>query len=304
MATREILEANKLLACRAIEEIWNQQKLGAVEEIYAPDYTYHGPTGDYDHNGRKQFITTYLRAFPDIHFTIDDTIAERDKVAIRWTATATHRGEIMGISPTGAYGTTTGITVVRIASGKIAEERVDWDVLAMLQNMGAIPSDREGYTWGEPTKVTGATGTPEENKAIVMRYNGIWNRRESLDALGDVMSEEVINHDPVLYPGTDFERHRKVILMYLNAFPDLHAPIDELIAEGDKVVGYGVATGTQRGELMGVPPTGRKVSWTYTAIFRIADGRIVETWWSYDVLGLMRQLGVLPSSAGSPSSQV
>jgi steroid delta-isomerase-like uncharacterized protein len=79
-------------------------------------------------------------AFPDTRMTIEDEIAEGDKVVIRWTIRGTHKGEYMGIAPTGKEVTVTGISVYRIERGKIVEDWSNNDMLGMLQQLGAIPS--------------------------------------------------------------------------------------------------------------------------------------------------------------------
>jgi len=109
------------------------------------------------------------------------------------------------------------------------------------------------------------------------------------------MTTDVIHHDPVLYPGElDLETHKQVMSMYFTALPDFHGTLNDIIAEGDKVVTRWTATGTHQGELMGVPPTGKQVVFTGMTVLRLADGKIVEAWWSYDALGLMQQLGAIP----------
>jgi steroid delta-isomerase-like uncharacterized protein len=83
------------------------------------------------------------------------------------------------------------------------------------------------------------------------------------------------------------------------AFPDLNRPVDDLIAEGDKVVARWRAEGTHTGSFQGVPPTGRRASITGITIFRLRDGKIVEEWGESDMLGLLQQVGALPGPAGT-----
>ena len=85
--------------------------------------------------------------------------------------------------------------------------------------------------------------------------------------------------------------------MYLAAFPNLHFTFEDLIAEGDKVVVRETMSGTQQGELMGIPPTGKQFSVTGIEIYRFEGGKIVEHWLESDMLGLLQQLGALPSPA-------
>lgn len=83
--------------------------------------------------------------------------------------------------------------------------------------------------------------------------------------------------------------------MFRTAFPDLYGTIEDLIAEGDKVVTRITYRGTHQGEFMGIPPTGRPVTMTFTGINRIAGGKIAEGWVNFDALGMMQQLGVIPT---------
>ena len=88
--------------------------------------------------------TMYRTAFPDLHFTVEDQIAEGDMVANRVTARGTHQGEFMGIAPTGKQVTVTGITIDRIAGDKLEESWASWDFLGLMQQLGAIPEPGEG----------------------------------------------------------------------------------------------------------------------------------------------------------------
>ena len=292
MTTAAQEEANKAMVSRFVEEGLTQANPEAFDEFVAPDFV-HYTGGKVDVEGIeafKEFITMLHTAF-DLKFPGEDIFAEGDKVVVRTTYSGTHQGEFHGIAPTGKDVVFTGICIFRIADGKIAEIWTEYDVLGLMQQLGVMPTTREGYTWGEPSEVTGAPGTPEENKAIVMRYaEEVWNQK-NLDVLDELMNTNVINHDPVLYPGpTDLESHKQVIAMYFAAFPDLHITVDDMIAERDKVVVRCTAAGTHQGELMGMPATGNQVTWTDTTVFRFADGKIVEAWWAYDVLGLMQQI--------------
>src|SRR3981081_2870566 len=136
-------EQNKALARRAIEEIWNQGKLAVIDELVASNGTYHDPdvagcefTGP---EGVKQLVQSYRGAFPDVRLTINDQIAEGDKVVTRWTATGTHNGELMGIQPTHKHATVTGVDIGRFEGGKVVESWANYDMLGMLQQLGVVP---------------------------------------------------------------------------------------------------------------------------------------------------------------------
>jgi steroid delta-isomerase-like uncharacterized protein len=84
--------------------------------------------------------------------------------------------------------------------------------------------------------------------------------------------------------------------MYRSAFPEVHIEIEDQIAEGDKVASRWVARGTHEGDLMGLPPSGKQVTVVGMTIDRVAEGKVAETWDSYDALGMMQQIGAIPST--------
>jgi len=135
------VEENKSLSRRFLEEVWNKGNLALVDELLATDHVYRGPSGK-DVHGReeyKQRVSEIRSAFPDIHITIDDVIAEGDKIAYRWTATATHKGEFRGIQPTGKKMTIWGIFFEHIVDGKFVESWERYDTLGLMRQLGVIP---------------------------------------------------------------------------------------------------------------------------------------------------------------------
>jgi steroid delta-isomerase-like uncharacterized protein len=134
--------ANKAISRRADEELFNRGNLDVADELFAPDFVYHDPAGEELRGPEsvKGYATMLRAAFPDLHQTIEDQVAEGDRVAYRWTARGTHEGELMGIAPTGNRVTFTGIAVARLADGKIEEIWENYDALGLMQQLGAIPS--------------------------------------------------------------------------------------------------------------------------------------------------------------------
>jgi steroid delta-isomerase-like uncharacterized protein len=134
-------QRNKDVSRRLIEEVFNQGKLELLDELAAQDSVGHDaamPEPTTGPEGMKRLIGNYRTAFPDIRFTIEDQVAEGDRVATRWTARGTHEGDLWGISPTGRQSTVTGITIDRIEGGKIAEAWTNWDALGLMQQLGVI----------------------------------------------------------------------------------------------------------------------------------------------------------------------
>jgi steroid delta-isomerase-like uncharacterized protein len=137
------IEENKALVRHAYEETnkGKEATMAALEELYAPAYVYHGPGvfGDMDRAAMKQMMAAFFTAFPDMHVTVEDLIAEGDKVVSRYTFRGTHQGEIMGVPTTGKVVTLTGIIISRVAGGKVVEDWESVDMLGFLQQLGAIP---------------------------------------------------------------------------------------------------------------------------------------------------------------------
>ena len=132
---------NKALVRRYIEEVLNKGNAPLNDELIASGFIGHDPTGTdiRGPEGVKQRNAMYRSAFPDLQYTVEEVIAENDTVVWRWTAHATHMGEIMGIAPTRKQATTTGTMTCHIANGKLQEAWINWDALGLLQQLGVVP---------------------------------------------------------------------------------------------------------------------------------------------------------------------
>ncbi len=135
----------------------------------------------------------------------------------------------------------------------------------------------------------------EENKALVRRFYEEVVSKKNLATIDDFIDPNQVDH--FAPPGTPrgIEGARQLIGMLLTAFPDLQSTVEDMIAEGDKVAARLTVRGTHQGEFMSIPPTSKHVAITAIDIFRIAGGKIVERWGEGDMLGLMQQLGVIPT---------
>jgi predicted ester cyclase len=123
-------EENKALVRREQEELWNHTgNLDAAQELFVPDHV----------EAAKREAADFRQGFPDVVSTIEDLIAEGDKVVARWRARATHLGEYLGIAPTGKEVEFTGISVYRIEAGRIAESWNEEDELGLMRQIGAVP---------------------------------------------------------------------------------------------------------------------------------------------------------------------
>jgi predicted ester cyclase len=132
-------EANMALVRRVIEELFTKHNVALIEEFF-PDCVYRAPAvGELRGEAYRQFLGAVLAAFPDGRWTVEDQVAEGDKVVTRWSFTGIHRGNLMGIAPTGNLVTNSGVMIDRIVGGKIVEEWEEYDALGMMQQLGAVP---------------------------------------------------------------------------------------------------------------------------------------------------------------------
>ena len=133
-------EANKTIFRRYFEDVLNAGNLDLIDDLIALDYVSHYPTG-YDFGGGpddvKQIVTTVRTGFPNVHFTVEDVLAESDRVVGRWTFRGTHQGDFMGIPASGNDVSVMGIVIHRIVDGKIAEAWFVWDALGLMHQIGA-----------------------------------------------------------------------------------------------------------------------------------------------------------------------
>lgn len=133
----------------------------------------------------------------------------------------------------------------------------------------------------------------EENKAFVRAFIDALFSKGDLGAVDDYLAEDFVNHDPPFGVSADREGMRGAGAMFREVFPDWHSDVHLLVGEDDIVVELFTASGTHRGEIMGVAPTGHTITLPGINIFRIQDGRIVERWGRLDDLGFLRQLGLV-----------
>jgi predicted ester cyclase len=186
----------------------------------------------YGPEGIKRYVSVYRVALPDLEVTVEDQLAEGDKIVTRWTTRGTHSGEFLGLAPTRQEIAVSGIEFDRVVSGRIDEAWVGY------------------HPFAEPTLDLGL-----------------------VDRGSAVMAE---------------------------AFPDLRMTEADSVREDDKVAFRWLLSGTHLGRFMGVVATGRRVEAMGIDIVRVADGEIAEHWGEYDVIGLLRQIGVITHLGNKP----
>jgi len=136
---------SKMITRRLFEEMESQGNLDVADDIFANDFVNHTPFGEmHGPEGAKQFVSKLRTAFPDLQVTVEDQIAEGDKVATHWTARGTHKAKFQNIPPTGKQIEIRGIVISQIANGKIVEQWGNPDVLGLMQQLGTIPAPEPG----------------------------------------------------------------------------------------------------------------------------------------------------------------
>lgn len=139
------VEENTRVAAR-FAEVWGQGSLALIDELASPDLAVSYPVLPQTVHGREPFkdVIRGVRAgLPDVELDIHETIAQGDKVAVRWTMRGTHQGTFAGVPPSGQRVALNGITIYRLADGKVVEERGEEDALGLLRQLGAVTTPQE-----------------------------------------------------------------------------------------------------------------------------------------------------------------
>ncbi len=270
-----------------VEEVINKGNISVIPELYSADYIDHSappgaPTNVSVFESIAAIPGMFRGAFPDVHFIIEDMTEEGDWVATRVTGTGTHLNKpFMGLIPTGRRCTWSSLGFFRIKEGKIAEHYGQPDLNGLREQLTAVP---------EP-------GSIDENRAIVARYVYATNM-QNLDDFDKYVDPNFVDHDPIPGQKPGIVGLKEAYTFFSSAMPDSWYTFEDLIAENDMVVGRGVIKGTHTGSFMGIPPTGKTISWTGTRLFRVKNGKVSEGWINFDFVSIMQQMGVIPTNAG------
>jgi len=140
-----MLDDNKAIARRVYEECWNRGKLDTITEIFSNDCRFHDPVFPSMSPGAeslRRHIQMCRTAFPDLNFSIDDLIAEKEEVVVHWTAKGTQQGQFLGVAPTNRKASVTGTSIYRFKNKKIEEQWADWNLLTLLEQLGAATAPK------------------------------------------------------------------------------------------------------------------------------------------------------------------
>lgn len=318
-------DQNDTIQHRWFKEVWDKGRAEAIDEMMSPDAIGHGLVDESGNEIRgaeafKSFYKSFRGAFPDIRVIVEDTVSEGDKIVARCTVRATHTGEGIGLAPTNQPVDITGLCMVRVEGGRIAESWNEFDFMKLYRQIGALPGvempkdsslpeeykSRDGKLTDELFDSASALhptepeyekeNTPEENKAMMHRwFEEVWNQGRE-DAVAEMFAPDGIAYglagsgdEPVRGPA-GFKAHYRSVRA---ALPDITITVEDTVADGDKIAARCVVRGTHTGEGLGVAATNKPVEITGLLISRIKGGKTVECWNSFDLLGLYRQMGAL-----------
>ncbi|MCC6458814.1 MAG: ester cyclase [Caldilineaceae bacterium] len=280
------IEQNKAVIDRLNIEVMNRKNTDAVDTIFSPDVVFY-QSGRPVIQGReafRQWLSDSDRStWGNWQVDIGETVAEGDLVVVRWTIRGTHVGEWRGVAPTGKPITLTGMNMYRVVGGKVT---TSWGEENWLEVMDQIRATGE------------RTMSLEEKKAVVYRLNAeIWNQKNA-DAVDEIFAPDVVIYRSGRPVVQGSETLRQWVANYArNTWGDSQATIEEMVAEGDLVITRWIVRGTHAGEWRGIAPTGKPVAISGITIHRVVGGKIAEAWAEEDWLGVMQQIGALPTPA-------
>ena len=272
------LDANQSVIMKYVD-VWNKGDMALADEVLAANVARVGPDVRFSPSGIanvKAYITEARETYRDLKVTINRLESDADRVIMSWTLRGTYAGREFP-EAAGARVRTIGTSIYRFVGGKIAEERISWDVLGLYRQLGVDP----------PQDRTRA------NIALFRRFMHELYERGNLDAAYEIVAEDHVFHVPA---GSAFvhgrDAVRKRVAMLRVAFPDLRFSIDEIFATGDMVAAHWTFSGTHRGDFLGIAPTGKRVSIEGLSMARVEDGQLAESWGSWDTGEFLKQVGV------------
>ena len=286
----------------------NKGNLEIFAELFSPDFVSYGGAGFADLHGAAAFKDLYLQfldGLPDLRFDPTFMVAENDLVFVRGTLQGTHRGDFMGVAPTGRRLIWTGTAVFQFGPDGLCRARYqEWDGMSVLQQLGLVPTP-PGQAAPEPSTAAEARPTDAQtgpqavaaSRALMERMiEEVWNQGR-LDVADELFAENATSPDAPGLPAGP-EGVKLIARMFRSAFPDFHMEIRMLAAEGDRVAAHFSQGGTHQGDLFGIPATGRTVKFGEMGLLRLENGKVVESFYNTDMLSLMQQLGVGNAQAG------
>ena len=298
-------DENTAVVRRFFEEGVNRGNLDVFDAVVAPDVDYKGATVA-DENGLAALKRIYgeaLTGFPGIQYSLLTSVASGDAVAVRYRVEGVHTGEFRGLEPTGNTITWNHSAFAHVECGRITEMWAEVNQLDRLRQFGTLAEEGPAVRMASLPASDGATpevvgdGTScapqgaEDVLAVVERLRTEVYNAGNPDALPEIMAEGYL-HGAANGPDVSgIVAGGQQIRGFLTALPDLEWTFDEVIAQGDQAAARWTVRGTNDGELLGFPATGKPVEFTGISFFTVRCGKIVEFQTEMDAAGLLEQVG-------------
>ncbi len=254
--------------------------------------------------GFLQFARGWAAAFPDLRFQVRKISEAEDRVVVEYELGGRHTGPLVTprghIPPTGMEIQVRFCDVLEIVDGEVAHIRSYFDTVTLLRQLGLMSEtplhapNRRAPLELYAQAVDG--NAPQRHKGIVQRFlQDVFNRHKP-SAAPDTCAPEFVWHGGALGDAVGLAAYQAVLGSLFVAFPDLEVAVLDTVAEGDRVVVRFSMSGTHLGDFRGIAPTYRRVAGGATSTYRIEQSRIVEEWWQGDVLTLLQQMDLAPTS--------
>lgn len=288
-AERELSEeekANKALVGRVLNEYFNEGRIDVIPEIFAPNFTIYAADGSimYGHAAAEAYVKAERHAFPDLYWLEEDMVVDGDKVVLYFTGYGTFQGEWMGIPPNNQPIKWVGNAMFRVKDGKIVEDRLIWESLRFLQQLGAIPVEQPKTD-------------PEANKKIVHTIHLSWNEENRSHSIDQLLAPDWTMH-PSAQPNQislyGIDQFKTWAAGFLEVMPDFRATIHDTVADGDLVAIRWTVTGTHQGAYMGAQPTGKPIEVTGASLWQINEqGQNTGIWFVMDNVQFLKDINLL-----------
>jgi predicted ester cyclase len=308
------------LVLEQYEEVWNKANWDFAEESVHADFNDHPPTRFFD-VGRtgpaalQEAAQEFRRGIPEFHDAPELVLVEGDRVAYLGQIAGRQHGELFGFPPTGRMMRVWGVNFFRMEDDKIIERWGQFDVLTMMQQLGLAPgpptpeAPEERPEYGDPRRAGREDGSNiEANKAVYRRMVEEVVNQGKMEVIPELFHPDYADH--VAPPGTTpgLAGVEEIFTMFRTGFPDVKFNIDQMVGEGNYVATLVHGEGTQTGQFIQFPPSGKHAVWRSVGFFRVEDGLIREHWGIPDLLGLLIQIGIIPppdaeSAKGSVEAQ-
>ncbi|NHA05443.1 ester cyclase [Mucilaginibacter sp. HC2] len=291
------LENNKQVFIKFNREFFGNGDTAIAKVLLTETFVNHTPPPNApdDASPMIKFTSEFHKGFSNIHFEVHEVVAEGNKVALRKTMTATNTGPFFGNAPSGKTVTLNSIEIAIIKDGKITDYWAKNDYMqALLGNWAAIEPEKKTKNDKYPSNKnnTESNAAIEKNKQTVIKFNTELFELANTDNLKEFLANGFANHTAPANGLLD-DRANGVIQFassFHKGFSNIKVQIDEVIAEGDKVVLFKTVTATHTGEFMDKTPTGKAITLHVIEMDILKDGKITDQWSRNDLMLIVQGL--------------